>query len=132
MKFDYNEYGMLENAPVDTVRALSDWQKSEVERHAEDSVVYTSESGHLVSVANSVETPVADGPVSLSGEALTCGDTVIPLCDISEMDIHGKHGLVFTAGKTYYELKPSGNALKFFLHYQAYTKAGSPLVGARG
>ena len=130
MKFGYNEYGMLENAPVDTVRALSDWQKSEVGRHAEEAAVYTSENGQLISVANSVETPVAEGPVSLSGEALTCGGTVIPLCDISEMDIHGKHGLVFTAGKTYYELKPSGNALKFFLLYQAYTKAGRSLTAA--
>ena len=131
MSFRYNEYGMLEDAPMDTVRALSDWQKAEVARHAEESAVYTSDSGRLVSVANSVETPVAEGPVSLSGEALICGDTVIPLCDISEMDIHGKHGLVFTAGKTYYELKPTGNGLKFVLLYNALTHTATELALTR-
>lgn len=131
LTFRYDEYGMLHGLPFDTLKDYHIWQEKEVQKAAAEGLSYTSPTGTLISVANSTATPMAQGPVSLSAEALTCGDTVIPMSEISNLDIHGKQGLVFTAGKTYYELKPSGNALKFFLLYQAYAKTGSLLTAEK-
>ena len=78
----------------------------------------------MITVKKHVETLVAEGPVTLSRASLICGDMEIPLGEISDMSIHGRRGLVFTAQKQYYELVPSqeANALKFLWLYEEYTK----------
>ena len=123
LTFRYDEYGMLHNIPFGTLKEYCSWQEEEAKKDALAGKAYTSPSGNLISVSNSIATPVAQGPVSLSSETLTCGDTVISMSEISNLDIHGKNVIVFTAGKTYYELAPSGNGFKFFTLYQQCAKA---------
>lgn len=124
MQFKYNEYGMLENSEFKTVCELAAWQKGEVEKAALADAVYTSLGGRLVTVNNHQETLISEGTVSLSSRGLRCGDKEISLEDISDMSIHGRRGLVFTAQKKYYELIPSAeaNALKFLMLYEGFVK----------
>ena len=119
--FRYDEYGMLHGVPFETLKDLHSWQKAQVEHAAADGGTYTDPHGALITVANSTVTPVTEGPVTLSPEGLTCGELTVPMSEISNLDIHGKNVIVFTAGKTYYELKPAGNGLKFVLLYNALT-----------
>lgn len=128
LKFQYDQYGMLHGLPFSTLKEFHAWQQEQAAQRAAAGLPYTSQEGRLITVANSTAVPVAAGPVTLSPQALSCGDTVIPLTHISTLDIHSKNALVFTAGKTYYELVPSGSALKFMLLYNALT--GKALVNA--
>jgi len=124
LSFTYNEYGMLEGSSFKTVKELSDWQRLETANIAKTDVVYTASGGRMITVKKHEETLVAEGPVTLSRTSLICGDTEIPLGEISDMSIHGRRGLVFTAQKQYYELIPSqeANALKFLWLYEEYAK----------
>ncbi len=114
----------LESAPFATVKAFSDWQNERVSADADSGVVYRAAGGTLATVCQHVETPLASGEVSLDGEFLRCGDVAIAVSEISDMAMHGKRALVFSAADTYYELIPSddANALKFWLYYLACTK----------
>ena len=124
LSFKYNEYGMLEESTFKTVKELADWQRLEVEKFATSDAIYTASGGRMITVKKHEETLVAEGPVTLSRTSLICGDTEIPLGEISDMSIHGRRGLVFTAQKQYYELIPSqeANALKFLWLYEEYAK----------
>lgn len=124
LSFTYNEYGMLVGSNFKTVKELSDWQRLEVAKFAEKDAIYTASNGRMITVKKHVETPVAEGPMTLSRTSLICGDLEIPLSEISDMSIHGRRGLVFTAQKQYYELVPSkeANALKFLWLYEEYAK----------
>lgn len=131
VSYRYNEYGMLDGAPFKTIRELSDWQKTQVSVDMEAGEIYTSPEATLSTITDHQETLVAQGALSISTQALKCGDTEILLKDISDMAIHGRHTLVFTAGKHYYELKPARNtnALKFLLYYEEYKKQSIKKVG---
>ena len=122
LSFTYNEFGMLEGSSFKTVKELSDWQRSEVESIAKTDMVYTASGGRMITVKKHEETLVAEGPMTLSRTSLVCGELEIPLSEISDMSIHGRRGLVFTAQKQYYELVPSpeANALKFLWLYESY------------
>ena len=50
---------------------------------------------------------------------LKCGDVEIPVADISDMCIHGRHALVFNVKGTYYELLPAHefSIQQFLLYY---------------
>ncbi|MEE1032669.1 MAG: lysophospholipid acyltransferase family protein [Ruminococcus sp.] len=124
MKFTYNEYAMLNGISHKTVRELAKWQREQVLEAAENKLSYTADSGSLAKISNHEETIIAQGKITLSSTSLICGEKEIPLEDILDMAIHGKHGLVFTAQKTYYELLPDKefNALKFLWLYEAYKK----------
>lgn len=124
MQFKYNKYGMLEDIEFKTVRELAAWQKAKVEKAAMADAVYTSLGGRLVTVENHQETLISEGAISLSSKGLMCGNKEIALEDISDMSIHGRRGLVFTAQKNYYELIPSAeaNALKFLMLYEGFVK----------
>lgn len=124
LSFTYNEYGMLEGSNFKTVKELSDWQRLEVENIAKTDAIYTASGGRMITVKKHEETLVAEGPITLSSSSLICGDIEMPLTTISDMSIHGRRGLVFTAQKQYYELVPSkeANALKFLWLYEEYTK----------
>lgn len=122
LKFRYDEFGMLHGVPFDTLKAYQDWQEAQTAEDAAGGRGYSSPHGTLITVANSIATPLSEGPVSMTAEAITCGDVSVPMEDISNLDIHGKNVLVFTAGKTYYELKPEGNGFKYMLLYQQYAK----------
>jgi len=121
--FFYDEFGMLSGIPFRTVKELSDWQKEEVRKAAGQNAVFTAGHAVLSEIEKHEEVPVDQGEVSLSGEHLRCGETVIPLSEIIDLAMHGRHALVFSAGKRYYELIPDiqHNTLKFLLLYKAYT-----------
>ena len=120
--FIYNEYGMLEGTKFDTVKDMSLWQQDEVAKIAAAGKGYTAGKARLIQVEKHTETPVAEGYLSMDGENLICDDKVIPFDSITDFVMHGRMGIVFTAGKEYYELKPEEgfNALKFVLLYEAY------------
>jgi len=129
--FDYNEYGMLENAPFTTVRELAAWQKSEVEQAVAKGDEYTAGQGRLLTVVKHEETVVSEGRVILSPQTFICGDTSISVDSISDMAMHGKRALVFTANNVYYEMIPEEgfNTLKFQLYYEAYKGMQQKTVG---
>ena len=122
--FQYNEYGMLEGSSFKTVKELADWQRTQMKELITTDTVFTTSGGRMITVKNHEETLISEGPITLSSQSLTCGDKSIPLEEISDMSIHGRRGLVFTAQKQYYELVPSqeANALKFLWLYEEYTK----------
>lgn len=117
--FKYNEYGMLVDAPYETVRDFSDWQKERLATDVANGIAYTAPTARLSTIKNHVDTPVTEGPVSLDASVLKCNGMEFPLDSISEFAMHGQHALVFTADKTYYELiLPSDtNAYKFHLYF---------------
>ena len=121
-RFRYNQYGMLEDSSFKTVYELAAWQKDAVQEAAQTDAVYTAQGGTLSTVIKHQESLVSQGPVSLSKDTLICGEKTIALNDISDMAMHGRRTLVFSAEKTYYELVPSkeANALKFMMLYEAY------------
>lgn len=120
--FTYDQYGMLHGAPVATVRELAAWQREQVAKDAADGAVYSVPSATLTVVKGHEATLVDSGLLTLSARQLQCGGTVIPLADMSDPDLHGRYALVFSAGKTYYEVRPAdkANTLKFLLLFQAY------------
>ena len=119
--FRYTEYGMLEGMPFQTVKELAAWEKNQVEQDTLLDIPYTAAQATLITVDNHVETQVAKGPLLMNREGLFCGDWHMPLANISELAMHGRHALVFTAKDVYYELIPqSENALKFHWLYEAH------------
>lgn len=120
--FKYTEYGMLEGTKFDTVKDLSLWQQEKVSETASAGGGYNAGKARLIQIERHRETPVAEGLLTMDGEALKCGDKVIPMEIITDFVMHGRMGIVFTAGKEYFELKPEEgfNALKFVLLYEAY------------
>lgn len=123
LKFKYNEYGMLEGLPFKTVRELAAWQRDAVAKATAQNIVFTSENGILTTVKNHKETLVSQGKISLSSEMLRCGEKEIPLSEINDMAMHGRHALVFSTSDSYYEMIPSdSNSLKFQWLYECYKK----------
>lgn len=120
--FRYNEYGMLEGTKFDTVKDMSLWQQDEVAKIASAGKGYTAGKARLIQIDKHTEIPVAEGYLSMDGENLICDDKVIPFDSITDFVMHGRMGIVFTAGKEYFELKPEEgfNALKFVLLFEAY------------
>ena len=119
MTFKYNVYGMLENAPYETVQEFSDWQQTRTVADAADGVAYTAHHGTLFRLEDHAETLVTEGEVYMDHEVLRCGDVEIPMSNVMDLAMHGQRALVFTANKTYYELLPAAgaNAYKFFRYY---------------
>lgn len=122
--FTYDGYGMLRDAGFDTVRELFAWQKGEVEKIASSGGGYTSPAAKLMQVAGHEETLIAEGKLRFDGEKIRVGDWEAPRADISDLAMHGRHSIVFSVGKEYYDLTipKDSNALKFHLLYDAYKK----------
>ena len=120
----YTSQAALDGAPFDTVKSFSQWQNVRITQDAENGVAYRSPSGTLIKVQQHVETPLASGETSIDSEFLRCGEVAVAIESISDMAMHGKRALVFSAADTYYELIPSDgvSAVKFWLYYQACTK----------
>jgi len=129
--FRYNQYGMLEGADFPTVQAFSDWQKARVAEDVANNTAYTAPDAALLIIDKHTETPLTRGPLSLSAEELLCGDFSVPVAEISDLAMFGQRNLVFTAGKTYYQLTPAGgsNCLKFLLYYEALKQKGAKKEG---
>ncbi len=124
LTFRYNEYGMLEGAPFETLTEFDAWQKEQVDALARAGGGYTTPGGRLTRVEKHTESPVAEGPVRMDGATLSCGERVFEMKDVMGLAMHGKYTLVFSTPDGYFELRPSeeANVYKFFLLYQAYQK----------
>ncbi len=131
LSFTYDEYGMLHGLEFSTVQELAAWQRARTEKAAREDVVFTARVARLSSVMRQQEELVAQGELTMDSRALACGDVEILLEEISEMALHGRRALVFTANKTYYELIPQKgfNALKFLELYRAHRAKITERVG---
>ena len=120
LEFSYNEYGMLEDAPYPTVHAFSCWQNECLETDVLNGAVYEAHHAKLSTIDDSEEKLVTEGAVQMTDEVFRCGEWEVPMDKISDLAMHGQRAVVFTVGKTYYELVPEkgSNALKFHLYYQ--------------
>lgn len=126
LTFTYDEYGMLKDAPFETLREFAKWQYGRVKEHVAENVVYGAEQATLSTLKQQEDTLLAEGPVTFSKEGVVCGDIMIPMGSITDLAMHGRRAIVFTADKTYYEMIPSkgANSYKFLLYYNEYRKAG--------
>ena len=118
--FTYNEYGLFENAPFKTVRDYALWQQEELKTLIESNTLLTADQAVLKKIVKHEETVLAEGSVTIDCSTISCKDVSFDVDKISDMDITGRHGLVFSIGKDYYELKASGNIVKFLHYYRAY------------
>lgn len=125
LAFTYDEYGMLHGLSHQTVRELFAWERGEVQKTASSGGSYTSPSGRLMKIVKHEETVIAEGTVSLDRKKFRIGDWEVPLSDISDLAMHGRHSIVFSIGREYYDLfvGKESNALKFHLLYDAYQKS---------
>lgn len=126
-KFRYDEYGMLRGAPYFTLRDMFAWQKERVIDNAKNGHTYSTESATLIKISDGVEKQVGSGTFSLGPDGMEIGDITLPFESISELAMHGKHSLVFTANGEYYEANIMGNALKFMLLYNCRKKVNNGL-----
>ena len=118
LAFTYDEYAMLHGVPFRTVKEFADWQKGRVAEDAAAGEMYSVGSATLSTISNHEATQVASGALSIDPEKLRCGEVEIPLADIADMAIHGRHALVFSVSGTYYELLPAKQySIQQFLLY---------------
>ena len=124
MTFTYDNYGMLSGLNMTTVKELAAWQEEQVLADVKRNAVYSVPEAVFMEITNHQETPLGTGTLSISMDGICFGDYRIPLDEISDLAMYGKRGIVFSAGKKYYETKPSPgeNGLKFTLYYDAYKK----------
>lgn len=124
LTFRYDQYGMLQGAPFQTVREFAQWQREEVREAVKNRVVYTAPHATMIQVVNHQESVVGEGVVEMSSEMLRCGDMEIPLEKILGMSRHGKRALVLSTVDSYYEILVSegANALKFLLLFYGYSQ----------
>lgn len=124
LTFTYDEYAMLHGVPFRTVKEFSDWQKERVAADAEAGEAYAVEFATLSTIENHEATQIAAGRLSIDPQTLRCGDVEIPVADISDMGIHGRRGLVFSAGGVYYDLLPAPefSIQQFLLYYNCCKK----------
>lgn len=124
MQFHYNEYGMLEGAPFQTVREFAAWQKEKAREDVTANTVYSSPTATLASISNHVETLMDQGKLTMSTECIKCGNTEIAMKEILDVAMHGRRALVFSTNEKYYELIPEkgSNVLKYFLYFEEYKK----------
>ena len=122
--FRYNEYGMLEGAPFETVQEFSDWQKERAEADVLQNVGYTAHHAVLQRLEDHTEIPVCEGAMRMDAESLVVGELEIPMSAVTDLAMHGQRALVFTANKQYYELVPAkgSNSFKFFLYFTLLKK----------
>lgn len=126
LTFTYDEYGMLKGAPFENLRDFAEWQYGKVEEHVANNVVYEANHAILKVLKQQEESLLTEGSVTFSKESVTCGNVKIPMESITDLAMHGRRAVVFTADKTYYEMIPSkgANSWKFLLYYNEYRKAG--------
>jgi len=125
MQFRYTEYGMLDGIAHTTVQQLSQWQKQCVAQDAENGMSYEAPKGSMSKVVKHAESAIAEGLVTMNQDVFSCGDVSIPVNEITNFSMHGRHALVFSTKDAYYEVLVADkkNALKFFLLYEAMQNA---------
>lgn len=123
--FKYNEYGMLEETKFQTVKDLSDWQKTEISKHFKQKLTYSTEYAKLYKLSlNHEKSELIAGKLTLNPNELQCGEMTFNVKDIIDLNIHGRHSLVFSVSNNFYEidLEKKYNAYKYVLYYKEITK----------
>ncbi len=122
--FTYDEYGYLHGLSYETMTEAARWQRQQMARLVAQGGTLTAPSVTVRTVENHQETELPGGALKMDREAISWGETSISLEQISEMAMHGRHALVFTAGKVYYELliPNESNTLKFQHFYEECKK----------
>ncbi len=120
MTLTFDKYGMISGTRYNTVRELYKWQKDAVELLAKRGESFKMDNAVLTLIENEAQT-VESGAATFGQDGFTMGSIHIPLCEIDAMACHGKHTVVFSSGKSYYELTPDNNtnAVKFVWLYDA-------------
>ena len=104
--------------------AAARWQREQMARLVQESGTVSAPSVTVRTVETHQETELPGGILTMEREGISWGETRSPLERISEMSMHGRHALVFTAGKIYYELlvPEESNTLKFLHFYEECKK----------
>lgn len=122
--FTYDEYGMLDGIDYKTVYDLNQWQRGELANDVANGIHYTAPEAYLFTIEGHELKEVSRSEAQITSEAITVGDTVIPLSTISDMGMHGRRTLIFSTTDNYYELKvPKGQNIIKFLYYREFVKA---------
>lgn len=109
----YDTYGFFEgeNVPFSNVRDWDIWQTERMRDIAAesilnpDAVVFSDADQRLLRLnPDHGMTEIDRGILSVCGNALSVGDTSIPLSSISDMAIVGPNNIVFSAGNDSYEI----------------------------
>lgn len=120
-EFKYNEYGMLEGIPYDTVYKLARWQEEQISEDIKNQIPYTIPEASIYKIErNHSKELLSSGELSFDTEKLKCGTIEFSSVDIQDMAIYGRHGIVFTHDNLYYEILPNKNycALKYILYFK--------------
>lgn len=122
LKFRYTEYGMLEGAPFKTMYDFAKWQTEEARKAIGNQVLFKANNATLKTVDNHVEEMVDEGALAMNIDGIKVGNTMIPMEQIQDLNMHGKRGIVFSTKDVYYELIPEVGtcAYKFHLFYDLY------------
>ena len=122
--FTYDKYGMLHGIDYKTVYDLNQWQRQELAKDVENNVQYTVPEAYLFTIEGHELKEVSRNAAQITNEAITIGDTVIPLSSISDMGMHGRRTLIFSTTDNYYELKvPKEKNIIQFMYYREFAKA---------
>jgi len=118
---EYNEYGDM-TGTYQTVRDWSAWEREILSEMAGKHEVLETPNASLYELKDGEQILTSEGPVSLGNGSLTVGDVTMDLSEISDMEIHGQHELVFPHRKQYYELQfgDGVGAVPFLWLYKAY------------
>ena len=122
--FTYDKYGMLHGIDHETVYDLNQWQRDELAKDVENNVQYTAPEAYLFTIEGHELKEVSRNEAHITNQAITVGDTVIPLSTISDMGMHGRRTLIFSTNDNYYELKvPKEKNIIQFMYYREFVKA---------
>lgn len=120
--FVYDKYGNVNGIEQKNMKELFVFLRDKVLEDAKNLCVYTSDYAQIITVKNHTESMVSEGKLSLSSDALVCGEAQIPVSEIVDMAMHGKYALVLSTKDEYYEVLVSkdSSTLKFYMLFQAY------------
>lgn len=122
--FTYDSYGMLHGLDYQTLTEAARWQRQQLQQLVAEQGTLSADKVTVRTVENHVETELPGGRLTMDRKNLCWGETKLPMERISEMAMHGRHALVFTVGKVYYEIlvPEESNTLKFLHFYEECKK----------
>lgn len=129
----YTEYGeLIGELPFHTITEWDVWQSRELETRVKDALrqenplVLSDEAQQFFKVEAGVGTTLlAVDTLLMDGNALSCGNHVIPIKEISDMAIYSSRNLVFTTtGGEHYEVRSAiaRSATKYLEYFRIQQK----------